>query len=142
VKKSEALRRKAEELQAEMDKILEEAELQELEEELTPVAPEIVSYFRKRFTFGSKLEVEMAAGAAIFSGWLCSDQKPKASTVGSVDFIELSVGPFVARFSRSEIIRILDMSFDAESGGDDDDAFANYFVDREVDGEITFDGER
>ena len=141
MKKSEALRRKAESLQAEVDRILEEADLQDIEEDVKNVAPEIVKYFRDSFRFESTFEVEMAAGAAIFSGWLCSDQKAEASTVGSADFIELSVGPFVARFSRSEISRILGMPFDEESGGDDD-AYDNYFKDRIVEGEITFDGER
>jgi hypothetical protein len=142
MKKSEALRRKAAQLQAEADKVLEEAELQDLEEDVGNVSPEIVKYFRSSFTFASTLEVEMAAGAAIFAGWLCNDQKAEASTVSSADFIELSVGPFVARFSRSEIGRILSMPFDEECGGDDDEAYDNYFVDRKVEGVITFDGER
>ncbi|WP_341304686.1 hypothetical protein [Pseudomonas sp. TMP25] len=138
MKESELMRQKADEMQDAAMQLAEDSLSQEILEELADVPSRVADYFLKGFEFNSRMERHRAAGAALFADWVCKSTQAGLCGAFDAETVTVTIGPFRAKFSRSDLFRVLSLPYDDEWGGDDDDAFDGYVQSREIHSAVEF----
>lgn len=103
---------------------------------------EISEYFQTRWRWGdTDTPEERSEGAAIFVDLLIQNKQMVIDRSDDPDKLEVRVGPFVAFFSRSEVLSLLNMepqSFDSRNNMADDDYDA-YCKAMKIESAVSFD---